>query len=103
MIKDVESLLSFEVGEHSKIREFRSKLTSAERELFDNIFLLGYREGLLLNLKDSVDCLNGEVVSPDPICNGCLFWDTPDYLEHCRLGSEPEGSKCLFRKEKNAG
>ena len=96
---DIEELLSSEVGNHSRIREFRIRLTPNERKLFDGIFLLGLREGLLLNVQNGVDCPNGKVVSLDSVCNGCFFWDTPSYPEHCRVGVKPGIDRCDFRKE----
>ena len=101
---DIEVLLSSEVGNHSKIREFRSRLTPGERELFDKIFLLGCGEGLLLNVQNGVDCLNGKVVSLDSACNGCSFWDTPSYPGHCRIGIKPEvDGWCIFKRDEHEG
>ena len=94
---DIEVLLSSEVGNHSKIREFRIRLTPSERRLFDGVFLLGFKEGLLLSLGGCPD--RNHAVSSDPVCNGCFFWDTPSYPEHCRIGSKPEGGRCLFWRE----
>ena len=53
---DFEEVLNSLPGDYGKIRKFRSRLDEPTRELFDSIFLIGFREGLLLNLTSEVGC-----------------------------------------------
>ena len=103
-IKEVESLLKSEVGEHSKIKEFRSGLSPGELTLFDGIFLLGYREGLLLNLGSKSITPKNKVVSKFFTCNDCYFWDTPSFPGNCRISTrEPDtNGRCVFKRTENA-
>lgn len=60
---DVEKLLGDGAGNHDRIRAFRETLQPGEREVFDSIFLLGFREGVLLNLSDCVAPSSKEATS----------------------------------------
>ena len=42
-------------GDYEKIRQLRDKLNTPERELFDIVFLLGFREGILLKFPNEGD------------------------------------------------
>lgn len=51
-----EEVLNSLPGDYGKIRKFRSGLDEPTRELFDSIFLIGFREALLLNLASGIGC-----------------------------------------------
>ena len=81
---DLDKVLDGFPGDYEKIREFRKKLDEPSRSLFDSIFLIGFREGILLNLYRETHS-NG--------CNGCRF-------EMCRLGYELGSQECkMVRNE----
>ena len=101
---NVEQVLESDIGDYTKIREFRTSLSEESRVLFDLIFLLGFRTGIYSGLTAN-DFIPDKVIPKYQVCNNCGFWDTPSYPGNCRIGIEiPEnnGSKCIYRKVSNS-
>ena len=89
---DIDKLLESEVGDYPRIRAFRENLTQSERELFDKIFLLGFREGLLVKLGNPGF---SEYVRVAPT----TFYKKPqcfgEFVENIRLARSPK-TVCNF-------
>ena len=64
-LPDIDKLLRDGTGDHERIRAFRETLQPSERDLFDKVFLLGFREGILLNLSDCLVPPLEEVFTPN--------------------------------------
>lgn len=95
-LDNLEDLLNGTPGSYEKIREFRSKLKENVRNLFDNVFLLGFREGLLLNLAANYRL--------EVQCEGCRFFvDYKDAGRMCRLGYKSGTRECKVIKGPKLG
>ena len=82
---DLDKVLDGLPDDYDRIKKFRGKLDEPARDLFDSVFLIGFREGILLNLYRETH--NG-------IC-GCKF--IVDYGRAgtmCRLGHKLGTPEC---------